>query len=505
MGIVECVPNFSEGRDEKIIAAIKDAITSVEGISILDVERNADHNRSVISFAGDSSVVLEAAFRGIKKAGELIDMTTHKGEHPRFGAADVIPFIPVTETMEECIRLANLLAEKVSSELSIPVYLYGYAAKTPWRSNLENIRSKTFQYEELKQHIAEEKWNPDRGPKTVGKAGATIIGARNFLVAYNVNLNTNRIKVAKAIARKIREKDGGLKNVKALGFFLSESDTAQVSMNLVDFQKTPVYKAYENVKLEASRYGVSPRESEIVGLIPLKAVLDTAAYYLQMESIPEDQILEIKLSKSQKEDSLGEFLSRLSSSSPAPGGGAASALVGAISAALSGMVSSLTHGKKAYAAVSEEMEKIIAESRSLMNELTSLMKLDEEAFNGISAVWKLPKDTDEQKEARNAKLQIALIHAIEVPMRIVKSCVKIIDLQKELVEKGNKNAISDVACSAEFSLAAIRGASSNVIINAKSLDDRRKGEQFLDETKAIIKYAEGKIEEIRKIVESKIA
>ena len=504
MGIVECVPNFSEGRDEKIVSFIREAISSVEGISVLDSEMNPDHNRAVITFAGDSSIVVEAAFRGIKRAAELIDMTVHKGEHPRFGAADVVPFVPVTGNIEECIKLAGDLAGRVARELSIPVYLYGSAAKIPWRSNLENIRNAKFQIEELREHISEDKWKPDAGPQAIGKAGACIIGAREYLVAYNVNLNTPDVDVAKKVSKQIREKAGGLKNVKALGFYLSEKNRAQVSMNLVDFKSTPVYRAYENVRMEAARYGATPVESEIVGLIPLKAVLDTAAYYLKMESIPEDQIFETRLSKSMSQDTLGDFMSKLASSSPTPGGGAASAMVGAIAAALSSMVASLTAGRKAYASVSSEMEKIIAESRGIMSEMTRLMKQDEEAFNGISAVWKMPKETEEQKEVRNGELQRALVDAIGVPMKIAKGCRSILGGLKILAEKGNKNAISDVACSAEFAFAAIRGASSNVLINAKSLASGDESTRLVKETATLIEDSEKILKEIRKIVDSKI-
>lgn len=296
MKTVECVPNFSEGRDRTVVDRIVFEITKVDSVKLLDVEMDPNHNRAVVSFVVSYDRAVEAAFAGIRKAAELIDMTKHKGEHPRFGASDVIPFIPITDTTtEDCVKLAHELGKLVGEELSIPVYLYSSAAKLERRKNLEEIRNKSFQYEELSAAIGEEEWKPDFGPAKIGKAGASIIGARDFLVAYNVNLNTKDIATGKKIARALRARDGGLAFVKALAFYLEDRGMVQISMNLTSFRKTPIYRAYEMVKLEASRYGISTAESEIVGLVPLDALVQSAEFYLQLNGFKPEQIFEKKL------------------------------------------------------------------------------------------------------------------------------------------------------------------------------------------------------------------
>ncbi len=298
MSLVECVPNFSEGRDRDRVNRIRDAIASVDTVKILDVEMDPNHNRSVITFVCDSSKAVDAAFAGIKTAAEIIDMDAHRGEHPRFGAADVIPFVPLQDTkMDTCVRLAKDLGKRVGEELGIPVYLYAEAAQRPDRSDLAAIRNKNFQYEQLKEAIKEEKWKPDFGPSVVGKAGASIIGARDFLIAYNVNLNTSNMEIGKKIASALRAKDGGLTFVKSLAFFLKDKNMVQISMNLTNYRKTPIYRAYELVRLEAARYGVLPVESEIVGLVPEQALIDVAKYYLQLNGFDEGNILERKMEK----------------------------------------------------------------------------------------------------------------------------------------------------------------------------------------------------------------
>lgn len=296
MKIVECVPNFSNGRDKDVVDRIVDSIKSVEGVRVLDVEMDASHNRSVVTFVVPLENAVDAAFKGIKEAAGIIDMDKHYGEHPRFGAADVIPFIPLSEvTLQECVKLANMLGERVGRELSIPVYLYGEAAKLASRKNLEGLRNAKFQFEQLRQHIDEEAWKPDFGPSHVGSAGASIIGARDFLIAYNVYLNSTDLSIGKKIASALRAKDGGLTFVKSLAFFIKEKDQIQISMNLTNFHKTPIYRALEMVKLEAERYGLIVTESEIVGLIPLESVLNSLSYYLRMENIGRDRILEYRL------------------------------------------------------------------------------------------------------------------------------------------------------------------------------------------------------------------
>lgn len=296
MKTVECVPNFSEGRNREKVEQIVTAITSVDSVRLLDMEMDENHNRSVVSFVVDIDHAVEAAFSGIAKAAELIDLNKHQGEHPRFGASDVIPFIPLTgSTMEDCISLARELGEKVGSELSIPVFMYGEACLNEKRKNLENIRSKSFQFEELKDSISKEEWAPDFGPAQVGTAGASIIGTRDFLIAYNINLNTKDMKIGKKIAKALRARDGGFTFVKALAFYLEDKQMVQISMNLTNFKKTPIHRVFELVKMEAARYGVNIIESEVVGLIPEEAVAEAAKFYLQINGFKLDQILERKI------------------------------------------------------------------------------------------------------------------------------------------------------------------------------------------------------------------
>ena len=296
MKIVECVPNFSEGRDREKVEAITREIASVGNVKILDMEMDANHNRSVVTFTCEPQYAVEAAFRGIRKASELIDMDNHQGEHPRFGSADVIPFIPVSEvSLKECVDLANQLGKRVGEELNIPVFMYSDAAVTEKRKNLENIRHKNFQYEQLKTEIGKGDYIPDFGPLELSKAGASIIGARDFLVAYNVNLRSQDMEAGKKIAKALRAKDGGLSFVKALAFYLEDKKCVQISMNLTNYKKTPVYRAYEMVKLEASRYGIEIMESEVIGLIPLDAILETGRFYMRMNSFKSNQIFEKKV------------------------------------------------------------------------------------------------------------------------------------------------------------------------------------------------------------------
>lgn len=296
MKLVECVPNFSNGRDGKVLETIIDAISSVPSVRILDREMDADHNRSVVTFIVSFENAVEAAFRGIKEASRLIDMEKHTGEHPRFGATDVTPFIPISDcTLQECAELATELGRRVGEELSIPVYLYGEAARLPARNGLENIRSKSFQYEQLKLKISDPEWKPDFGPSKIGSAGASIIGARDYLIAYNVYLNTEDIEIGKKIARALRAKDGGLTFVKALSFYIEEKKQVQISMNLTNFKKTPIYRAFELIRIESSRYGLSITGSEIVGLVPLDAILNSLKFYIGLEGFKKNQILEYSM------------------------------------------------------------------------------------------------------------------------------------------------------------------------------------------------------------------
>jgi glutamate formiminotransferase len=296
MKTVECVPNFSEGRNRGKVEQIVEAISAVESVKILDMELDENHNRSVVSFTVSLEHAVEAAFAGIAKASQLIDLNKHSGEHPRFGASDVIPFIPLSgATTEDCVKLARELGKRVGEELQIPVYMYGEAALLENRKSLENIRSKSFQFEELKASINDPVWKPDFGPASVGAAGASIIGARDFLIAYNINLNTQDMSIGKKIAKALRAKDGGFTFVKALAFFLEDKKMVQISMNLTNYRKTPIHRVFELVKLEAARYGVSVVESEVVGLVPLEAMIEATKFYLQLNGFKGDQILERKI------------------------------------------------------------------------------------------------------------------------------------------------------------------------------------------------------------------
>jgi glutamate formiminotransferase len=296
MKLIECVPNFSEGKNRDKVEAILKEISSVENVKILDMEMDASHNRSVVTFTCPPEFAVEAAFRGIKKAAEIIDMDSHVGEHPRFGASDVIPFIPVTDvSLKECVQLANDLGKRVGEELNIPVFLYAAAATTESRKNLENIRNKNFQFEQVKLEIGKGDYIPDYGPLEVTKAGSSIIGARDFLVAYNVNLRSQDMEVGKKIARSLRAKDGGLTFVKALAFYLEDKKCVQISMNLTSYKKTPVYRAFEMVKMESQRYGIEIIESEVIGLIPMEALVDSLKYYLRLSTFKSNQIFEKKV------------------------------------------------------------------------------------------------------------------------------------------------------------------------------------------------------------------
>ncbi|PMP74387.1 MAG: glutamate formimidoyltransferase [Aciduliprofundum sp.] len=492
MRLVECVPNFSEGRDRKVVNDIAKAIAYDESVKILDIEMDPDHNRSVITFVAPIDKVSEAAFRGIKRASELIDMDKHRGTHPRFGAADVVPFIPLYDTtMDECVEIARSLGKRVGDELNIPVYLYEKAAFLEWRRNLPDIRNEKFQYEQLKEHIMEEKWKPDFGPQFVGKAGATIIGARDFLIAFNVNLNTRNLDIAKKIARDIRERNGGLKNVRALGFDLKERGMVQVSMNLINYKETPINRVFELIKSEAERYGVSIAGSEIVGLVPLDALVQVADFYLRLENFSSKQILEKKIwegdEKMIENMSVKKFLEELSSGSPTPGGGAASALVGSIAASLSSMVANLTIGKKKYADVESEMKEIVKVAVRLRDELFSIVDEDVEVFNKIMDALKLPKETEEQARLRKEKIEQASKEACEVPLKTARLCLDVMRLSLRVTEKGNKNAISDGACSAYFAQSALRGALLNIRINLKNISDENYKKMMQDNMQNLIK------------------
>lgn len=470
---MECVPNFSEGRNKKVIQELISAIQKGGKVKMLDWEADADHNRSVITFAGEPEECVNAAFAGIKRASELIDMEKHKGEHPRMGAADVVPFVPISEvTLEDCVELARKLGKRVGDELQIPVYLYETAATRPERRNLPDVRK--GEYEGLKAELGK---NPDRKPdfgpeKIHPKAGAVIIGARMPLIAYNVYLNTEDVSIAKQIAKTIRESSGGLPFVKAMGFEIKARKLAQVSMNLTNYLKTPVHVAFEAVKKEAEKLGVGVVSSEVVGLIPQPAINFAATHFLQLENFSENQILEEKLRKAGLGVGVPSFLGEVASSSPAPGGGAAAAHTAALSAALIAMVCRLTIGKKKYAAVEDEMKKMLESAENLRRYFENAVEEDTRAFNVVMGALKMPKDTEEQKAARERKMEEGSKAANVVPLAVLEKSPQLMRMAINAAEKGNVNAISDAATAGSLAVAAAEGGYYNVLINLKGISDK---------------------------------
>lgn len=494
--LIECIPNFSEARRPEVVQAIVDAITSVPEILLLDQSSDNDHNRTVITFAGPPPAVEEAAFRAIQKAAELIDLNQHTGSHPRIGATDVVPFVPLAGVeMAECVQLARRLGERVGRELGIPVYLYEEAATRPDRVNLEDIRR--GQYEGLKVEIeTNPERKPDFGPARLGPAGATVIGARHPLIAYNVYLTTDDVSIAKKIAKAVRHSSGGFRYVKALGMLVN--GRAQVSMNLTNFRGTPVYRVVETIRREAARYGVAIHHSELVGLIPGEALLDAAAWYLQLDDFSPDQVLENRLYAAlSKTNSGASFLDALAAGTPAPGGGSAAAYAGAMGAALVAMVARLTLGKKKYAEVQDQMNEILLQAERLRRELTAAVDEDAAAFEGIMAAFKLPKETEEQQAARLAAIEQATLTAIRVPLATAEKAVKVLVLAERCVALGNANAITDAASAAAMARAALIAAGYNVRINVNSLSDKAAGEPFLAQLAALEARAEALEAQVR--------
>lgn len=472
--ILECIPNFSEGRDRKKIQQICDCITNIPGVFLLDVESDIAHNRSVVTFAGPPEAVEEAAFQSCKKAAELIDLNHHKGEHPRMGATDVIPFVPIKNiTEKEAVAYARKIGARIGNELNIPVYLYEKAATKPENQNLANIRA--GEYETIKKEIGKNpERNPDFGPKKLGTAGAVAVGARAPLVAYNVNLASTDLKLAKTIAKKIRFKDGGFKNVKAMGFELKDRGIVQVSMNLTDYTVTNVETVFTAIKKEATKHGVKILESEIIGLIPEESLIKAAKHYLKVnQAFSNDQILEIALQKKLEDEpsqadspSLANFLDQLSSGSPVPGGGSVSALCGSLAAALASMVSNLTTSSKKYEKFHKEAAKILTKTENLRRELYELIEKDSEAYQKVADAFKLPKDTK-----REPAIQNALKYAAEIPLKTAETAAKLLPLIKELQKNGNQNAASDCGVAKYLVETAIKGAILNIEINLKYIKD----------------------------------
>jgi glutamate formiminotransferase/formiminotetrahydrofolate cyclodeaminase len=475
--IVECVPNFSEGRDPKRIDEIVKEITGA-GAKLLDVQMNPDHNRAVVTFIGDPEIVSEAAFRGCRKAAELIDLTQHKGEHPRIGATDVIPFVPISNiSLEECAELARRLGRRIAEELKVPVYLYEAAATRPDRENLANIRKGEF--EGLREAVrSDPSRKPDFGnPELHATAGATVVGARFPLIAYNINLNTADAAVAKKIAKAIRFKDGGYRFAKAMGFELKEEKLAQVSINMTNFLGTPLHRVFETVNREAARYGVMIKESEIVGLVPEKALIDAAVYYLQLDRFNENQILEYHLrGQAGGSESLYDFLSRLSDPTPTPGGGSVAALQGALAAGLLAMVSGITLKKSE----DPEIKTGLGFLKMEMTELYKFIQADKEAFDAVMKAYTLPKGTPAEKEARNRAVQEAYIGAARVPLTVCRRIVGLYDPARILARKGLKSAISDVGVAAYSLRSGFASARINILINLSQITD----EDFIRETRS---------------------
>jgi len=483
--IIECVPNFSEGCDKmKIDEIVK--IIEASGTQILDVEMNPDHNRAVLSFIGEPDKVLEAAFNATKRASELIDLTKHKGEHPRIGATDVIPFVPISNiSTEECIELARRLGKRIADELEIPVYLYEAAATRPDRENLANIRKGEF--EGLSREI---ETNPDRRPdfgkpKIHPTAGATVVGVRFPLIAYNINLNTRDVSIAKNIARAIRFKDGGFRYAKALGFELKEEGLTQVSINMTNYLGTPLYRVFETVKLEAQRYGISIKESEVVGLVPEKALIDAAIYYLQLNRFNESQILEYHLRGTAKKESLFDFLGQLADVTPTPGGGSVAALQGALGAALMAMVTGITLKKNN----DEELKGFYGLFRTEVSEFYKMIELDKNAFDDVMKAYRLPKTTEDEKKLRILAIQESLKKATNVPFSVCEKIMGLYPYVRILLNKGLKIAISDIGVAIYTLHSGFLSARANVLINLPSITDVK----FVDSIKnqiAILKNKE---------------
>jgi glutamate formiminotransferase/formiminotetrahydrofolate cyclodeaminase len=462
----------------------------VEGRSILDRHSDRDHNRTVITIVGHPAGVEEAAFLAIAKAGELIDLDQHQGEHPRIGATDVVPFVPISGiSMVECVEMARRLGKRVGEELKIPVYLYEEAATRPERVNLENIRR--GQYETLKQEIGEvPAREPDFGPSRLTGAGATVIGARQPLIAYNVYLTTDDVAIANKIARAIRHSSGGLRYVKAMGVLVE--GRAQVSMNLTNYQRTPMARVVEMIRREAQRYGVAIHHSEMVGLVPNQALVDAAVWYMHMDQFETEQILENQLY--QAASPTGEspinaqdegFLAALASGDPTPGGGSAAAYSAAMAAALVAMVGRVTVGKKKYAQVEAEMWRLIEEADDLQKTMRTAVEKDAEAFESYMKARRLPQDTDLQKSERIQALQAASINAAEVPLHVGRTALQIMQMALTAAKLGNVNAISDAGSAAALAQAALESAGLNVRINLLGIEKDSAPARMLKELKTL--------------------
>ncbi len=485
--LVECVPNFSEGRDKAKVDAIVEAM-KIEGVYLLDREMDSDHNRCVITLVGEREAIQEAAIRGVGKAAELIDLNHHQGAHPRMGAADVVPFIPIEGvTLEDCVAMARHVGEQIWKRYQIPVYLYEAAATSPERQGLENIRR--GQFEGIRAEIATNPARkPDFGdPKVHPTAGATVVGARKALIAYNVFLDTTDVEIAKKVAKAVRFSSGGLRFVKGAGFLVRGQ--AQVSMNLTDFEQTPVHRVFELVKSEAARYGVAPLSSEIVGLIPKKALETAAEWFLQVENFDSSLILENRLAAVMSgkmavgglRAGVEPFIEQLAAPTATPGGGSAAAASGAMAAGLASMVASMSRGKKAYLQHERELSEAISRLSQLREELKAAIAADADSYNAVMKAYK------QAKESANADgiIDAALKQATSVPLRVAEQAREVAGIAEKLGPITNPNMKSDLITATALARAAIAGALANVEINLESLKDQTFIAQARDRTSAL--------------------
>lgn len=544
--IVECVPNFSEGRDMKVIEQITAEIPRA-GAELLDVDPGRDTNRTVVTFAGEPNFVLEAAFQAIKKASELIDMSQHHGAHPRMGATDVCPFVPVSGiTMDECVELAKQLGQRVAEELNISVFLYEYAASCEERRSLANIRE--GEYEALPEKFKQESFVPDFGkPVFNARSGATVIGAREFLIAYNVNLNTRNVSLAKKIANQIREKGrvvknpdtgekeqvpGSLENIRGMGWYIEEYNMAQLSFNILNYKTTPVYRVFEEAERYARELGVRVTGSELVGLIPLEAIAECGRYFLQkqgyttgvsekefirvavqtmgLEEIsafdPEQKIIEYKIRKKGPLASMNiyDFADVLASDAPAPGGGSVAALNGTLSTGLSAMVGNLTYGKKAYKDVKDIMIETADKAQRLKDFFTESIDRDTEAFNKVMAAFSLPKNSDEEVAVRDSAILEATKGATLVPFSVLEKSRAAVDLALVMAEKGNQNSLSDAGVAGLTAAVAAEGALYNVMINLDGLSDNEFAAEISKKAIAINDQVQEVAAKIKAILHEKL-
>lgn len=561
--LVECVPNFSEGRDKGVINAIADSIRSVEGVRLLDVDSGEATNRTVMTFVGEPAAVAEAAFRGVRKASELIDMRCHKGAHPRIGATDVLPIIPVAGiTLEECAEIARTLARRIYEELEIPTYTYEAAAYSPERRNLAVVRK--GEYEGLEKRISIPAEAPDFGPgrltSQAARSGATVVGARDFLIAVNFNLNTTSTRRANAVAYDVREKgrpvrEGGspagkplkdaagepimipgtLKGTKAIGWYIDEFGIAQVSMNITDINATPLHIAFDEVARAANERGLRVTGTEIVGLVPKRSMIEAGKYFLRKQKRstgisdgeimkiavksmglddlypfkPEDKVIEYLLAAGECSRKLVDmtckgFAAETASESPAPGGGSIAAYAGALGAALGTMVANLSSHKAGWDDRWEEFSDWAEKGQALMAELLALVDEDTTAFNRIMDVFAMPKSTEEEKAARAKGLQEATLYATQVPLKTMRAAFGVFELVRAMAGQGNPNSVSDAGVGALMARAAVLGAMLNVKINAAGLKDRSVAEELIGEAGRIAREAEREEKEILEIVDEKI-